>query len=95
MNKNYNDVKRAAEAALKGLCTAIKVNLKDAEAEQLFLELSMSLFTTSLDFSLPFDEFTADLAHKQTEYTLQVGGTAVKYKRCIDAGEYYDNAEEI
>ena len=96
MSKNYDDVKKPAEATLRGLCRAIADNLTQEEANKLFIELSMSLFTASLDFNLPFDKFAADLAHKQASYTLCVAETAVGYKHAIDAGggEDYD-VEEI
>jgi len=87
MSKNYNDVKRAAEAALKGLCRTIADNLDQEEANKLFIELSMSLFTASLDFNLPFDKFAADLAHKQAAYTVQIAETVVEYKHARDVGK--------
>lgn len=94
--KEYKDIKRAAEAALRGLCSTIADNLTQEEANKLFIELSMSLFTASLDFALPFDKFAADLAHKQAAYTLHIAETAVGYKHAIDAGEGDDyDFEEI
>lgn len=94
MSKNYDDVKRAAEANIRGLCRAIKSNLNEEETEKLFIELSMSLFTASVDFSLPFEKFAAELAHKQVMYTMQIAEILVDLKHSIDAGEDYD-AEEI
>lgn len=94
--KNYKDVKRAAEAALRGLCRTIADNLTQEEANKLYIELSLSLFTASLDFALPFDKFAADLAHKQATYTMCVLDTAVGYKHALDAGEGDDyDFEEI
>ena len=94
--KEYKDIKRAAEAALRGLCRTIADNLSEEDANHLFIELSMSLFTASLDFNLPFEEFAHDLAHKQAAYTLHIAETSVGYKRAIDAGEGDDyDFEEI
>ena len=94
MSKNYDDVKRAAEAALKGLCRTIISNLDEKDAEKLLIELSMSLFTASIDFTVPFDKFAAELAHKQANYTFQIAETAVSYKHAIDNGEDYE-AEDL
>lgn len=93
MSKKYDDVKRAAEANIRGLCRAINSNLNEEESEQLFIELSMSLFTASLDFSLPYERFTLELAHKQASYTLCVAETTIKCKKAIDAGDDYDTEE--
>ena len=87
MSKKYADVKRAAEAALRGLCRTIADNLSQEDADHLFIELSMSLFTASLDFELPFEKFAHDLAHKQAAFTLNVAENVVKYKHALDAGE--------
>ena len=94
MSKNYTDVKRAAEAALRGLCRTIISNLDEKDAEKLLIELSMSLFTASIDFEMPFDKFAAELSHKQAQYTLHVLDAAVSYKKAIDAGEDYE-AEDL
>ena len=85
--KEYKEVKRTAEAALRGLCRTIADNLNEEDADHLFIELSMSLFTASLNFNLPFDEFAADLAHKQAAYTFHIAESSVRYKKAIDAGE--------
>lgn len=85
--KKYDDIKRAAEAALRGLCRTIADNLSQEDADHLFIELSMSLFTASLDFELPFEKFAPDVAHKQAVFTLNVAKTVTKYKHAIDAGE--------
>ena len=96
MSKKYEDGKKPAEATLRGLCRAIADNLTQEEANKLFIELSMSLFTASLDFDLPFDKFAADLSHKQASYTMCVLDTVVGYKHAIDAGEGDDyDFEEI
>lgn len=47
--------KRAADAALRGLIRTIYENLNDEEGDKLCLELSLTLFTATLDFSLPVD----------------------------------------
>ena len=85
--KEYNDVKRAAEAALRGLCRTIVDNLSAEDANKLFIELSMSLFTALLDFSLPFEKFTNELACKQATYTLNIAESSISCKRAIDTGE--------
>lgn len=91
MSKKYDDVKRAAEAALKGL---IKENLKDEEVDQLLIELSMSLFAASFDFNLPYDKFAAELSHRLVLYTIEFTNTIVDLKCALDAGED-DDSEEI
>lgn len=93
MSKKYDDVKRAAEANIRGLCKAIRNNLDEKEADQLFIELSMSLFAASIDFELPFDKFAADLAHKQAIYTMEFAETVVGVKHAIDEGDDHDTEE--
>ena len=66
--KNYDDVKRAAEAALRGLMRTIYSNLDDKEADNLILELSMSMFTVTINFDLPFNEFQKEVNDKNIEY---------------------------
>ena len=88
--KKYDDVKRAAEAALRGLCRTIVDNLSQEDADHLFIELSMSLFSASLDFELPFNEFAGELAHKQTVFIFEVAKTIIEYKHAVDAGEGND-----
>lgn len=94
MSKNYDDVKRASEANIRGLCRAIKSNLNAEETETLFIELSMSLFTASLNFNLPIDKFAADLSHKGVNFLSQISAECVAIKKSIDKGENY-GAEEI
>ena len=88
--KEYKDVKRAAEANIRGLCRAIKSNLNENEAEKLFIELSMSLFTASLNFDLPVDKFAANLSYKQAGFITQISEEVAAIKWSIDNGEDYD-----
>ena len=93
--KEYKDVKRASEAALGGLSRTIVDNLSQEDADQLFIELSMSLFIASLDFELPFEKFASELAHKQTVFTFEVAKNVINLKHAIDAveGKDYDFKE--
>lgn len=93
MSKNYDDVKRAAEANIRGLCRAIKSNLNQKEAEKLFIELSMSLFTASLNFDLPVEEFSTRLSHRLTGFMFQITEETAVIKRSVDKGEDYDGEE--
>lgn len=94
MSKKYNDVKKAAEANIWGLCRAIKNNLDTKEVNKLFMELSMTLFTASLDFNLPLDKFISDLSDKQSRFLVQVSDNVTILKQHIDNGEDYD-AEDL
>ena len=82
--KNYDEVKRAAEAALKGLIRTIDSNLNDEDCERLLIELSMTLFTASVNFDLPADEFMLKLSIKQCDYIFTVGEKIVEVKAAID-----------
>lgn len=85
--KNYDDVKRAAEAALRGLIRTIYGNLKDEEGDKLCLELSLSLFTATLDFSLPVDKFYHEAQIKSIEYQLNLKDTLIEAKADYDKGD--------
>lgn len=94
MSKKYEDVKRAAEANIRGLCRAIRNNLDTKEVNHLFMELSMTLFTASLDFNLPLDVFISDLSDKQSRFLVSTSDAVSKLKFQIDNGEDYD-AEDL
>lgn len=86
MNKNY-DVKRAADAALRGLIRTIYENLNDEEGDKLCLELSLTLFTATLDFSLPVDKFYHEAQIKNIEYQLTLKDILIEVKADYDKGD--------
>lgn len=85
--KNYDEVKRAAEAALRGLIRTIYENLKDDEADNLCLELSLTLFTTTLDFSLPVDKFLEEAQIKSIDYQITLKNQLIEAKINFDKGD--------
>lgn len=88
--KNYNDVKRAAEAALRGLMKTIYSNLDEKEADKLVLELSMSMYTTTINFDLPLDQFQKEVNKQNLNYQLILMDVITSTKIKIDAGGYND-----
>ena len=93
MSKKYDDVKRAAEAAVKGLMRTIYSNLDNEDAETLLLELSMSFFTSTVNFNLPMDKFEKELNNKNINYQLNLLKTITSVKIKIDEGK--DDFETI
>lgn len=85
--KNYDEVKRAAEAALRGLIRTIYENLEDEEADKLCMELSLTLFTTTLDFGLPVDKFYHEAQIKSIEYQLNLKDNLIAAKADYDKGD--------
>lgn len=59
--KSYDDVKKASDEAIAGLIEVISNSLSEEDADRLLKELAMSLFTSTLDFDLPIDEFVEEL----------------------------------
>lgn len=84
--KEYKDVKRAAEAALRGLIRSIYENLEEEEADKLCLEMSMSLFNTTIDYSLPFDLFMIKYDEKFKHYTIALTKQTYFAKSDYDMG---------
>jgi len=85
--KNYDEVKRAAEAALRGLIRTIYGNLKDEEADKLCLELSLTLFTATLDFSLPVNDFLYAAQMLSIEYQINLKEALIEAKADYDKGD--------
>lgn len=85
--KEYNEVKRAAEAALRGLIRTVYENLKEDEAENLLMELSLSLFTATLDFSLPVNDFLYDAQMKSIDYQITLKNKLIEAKADYDKGD--------
>lgn len=85
--KEYKDVKRAAEAALRGLIRTVYQNLDSKEADNLCIELSMSLVTATLDFDEEHDILADHLATLMSSYMICIGDTVMKYKANYDKGE--------
>lgn len=88
--KNYNDVKTAAEAALRGLMKTIYSNLDEKEADKLVLELSMSMYTRTINFDLPLDQFQKEVNKQNLNYQLTLMDVITSTKIKIDAGGYND-----
>lgn len=87
MSKNYDDVKRAAEAALRGLIRTIYENLNDEEGDKLCMELSLTLFTATLDFSLPVNDFLYAAQMKSIEYQINLKESLIEAKADYDKGD--------
>ena len=85
--KEYNDVKRAADAALRGLIRTIYSNLDEDDANKLCMELSLSLFSSTLDISLPVNKFFEELQSKSINYQLILIDSLIKAKVDFDKGE--------
>jgi hypothetical protein len=85
--KEYKEVKRAAEAALRGLMRTIYENLEEEEADSLCLELSLSLFTATLDFSLPATKFFEEAQIKSIDYQLNLSDSLYEAKAAFDKGD--------
>ena len=84
--KKYDDVKRAADAALRGLVRTIYSNLSEEDSEKLCLELSMSLFSSTIDFSEPIEELIPKLAAKTTNYMMCLNDAIINAKSDVDKG---------
>ena len=89
--KKYKEVKRAAEAALRGLIRTIYSNLDEEDADKLCLELSLSLFSSTLDFSLPKNKFIEEAQSKSINYQLVLMDSLFKAKADFDKGDINDN----
>lgn len=89
--KEYNDVKRAAAAALRGLIRTIYSNLDEDDAEKLCMELSLSLFSSTLDFSLPVNKFFEEAQSKSINYQLILRDSLCKAKADFDKGNINEN----
>jgi len=85
--KEYNEVKRAVEEALIGLIRTVYENLKEDEAENLLMELSLSLFTATLDFSLPVNDFLYDAQMKSIDYQITLKNNLIEAKDNYDKGD--------
>ena len=85
--KEYKDIKRAAEAALRGLTRTIYENLEDEESSKLCLELSLELFTATLDFSLPVAKFFEEAQLKSINYQLNLRDSLCEAKEAYDKGD--------
>lgn len=85
--KEYKDVKRAADAALRGLIRTIYSNLDEDDANKLCMELSLSLFSSTLDISLPVNKFFEELQSKSINYQLILIDSLIKAKVDFDKGE--------
>ena len=85
--KEYKKVKRAAEAATKGMVRAIYDSLDSKEADNLCIELSMSLVTATLDFNEEYDTLASHLAELMASYMHCICVTVMKYKDDYDKGK--------
>lgn len=89
--KEYEDVKRAAEAALRGLIRTLYSNLDEEDADKLCMELSLSLFSSTLNFSLPVNKFFEEAQIKSIEYQINLKERLCKAKAAFDKGEINEN----
>lgn len=89
--KKYDDVKRAAEAALRGLIRTVYSNLDEDDADKLCMELSLSLFSSTIDFSLPVNKFLEEAELKSINYQLTLRDSLCKAKADFDKGDINEN----
>lgn len=85
--KNYEDVKKVSEETIYGIAKTIRGVLDEEESDKLYMELAMILFTLTLDFSLPEEEFVEELNRVNVNFALNIIGHVMDVKEAVDKGE--------